>query len=106
VGVLALIVRVVVTLYDAREKGGVREKSPIHFVGDLWMVFAAYFGGAPLEDVKKDRLALRIIVVSILFTGNIVFQMYRASITSELATWSIKLPFSDLQGVLENPQIR
>jgi len=93
-------------MYEAKEGVGIDNRSAIYFIGDLWLVFAAYFGGAPQDRVKKEKVALRIMVLSILFTGNIVFQMYRASITSELAVWSIKMPFSDLQGLLESPHIR
>ncbi len=43
----------------------------------------------------------RILVFSVLLTGNLVFMSYRAAITSDLAVWSIKMPFDSLPGLLE-----
>jgi len=75
-------------------------------LGDMWTVFSSYFGGKPANPLRDDRLASRVLVVSVLLTGNVVFMAYRASVTSELAAWSLKMPFSDLQGLLSRPDIR
>ncbi len=41
-------------------------------------------------------------MLSVLLTGNMVFMSYRAAITSELAVWSIKMPFDSLSGLLSS----
>ncbi len=69
-------------------------------VGDMWTVFSAYFGGRPAFPPPEHRWGSRLLVLSILLTGNMVFMSYRAAVTSNLATWTIKLPFNDLSGLL------
>jgi len=68
--------------------------------------FIAYFGGKPNEPIREDQPGLRTLIVSILLTGNFIFMMYRAALTSELSVWNLKMPFRDLQELSENPQIR
>jgi len=76
------------------------------FMGDLWTVFSSYFGGKPSNVIKNHQIGLRILVFSILLTGNVVFMAYRASVTSELSVWTLKMPFYDLQGLLNRPDFR
>ncbi len=54
-----------------------------------------------LQKLGPFNFLPRFFVFSVLLTGNLVFMSYRAAITSDLAVWSIKMPFSSLSALLE-----
>ena len=68
----------------------------------MWTVFSSFFGGKPVREPRRTHWGARFLLLSILLTGNMVFMSYRAAITSELAVWSIKMPFDSLVGLLNH----
>ncbi len=44
---------------------------------------------------------VRLLLLSIFVTGNVIFMGYRASLTSKLAVRRLQLPFTDLRELLE-----
>ena len=64
------------------------------------MIFGSYFGRKPIDSISKNHPGIQMLVFSILLVGNVVFMSYRASITSELSVWDIRLPFTSLVGLL------
>ena len=86
------------------------EMHPLQFLTYSWLVFASFFGGKPSWSKIPPKLDYwfpwRWILFGIFLTGNFIFMFYRASITSELAVWSIRMPFDTLQGLLDNGEYK
>ncbi len=97
---LAVCVRGINAVYATREKKRGSTPASLKFLGDVWSVFSSYLGGRPSTPPPDTRWGSRFLMLSILLTGNVVFMSYRAAVTSDLAVWSIKLPFHDLIGLL------
>ncbi len=73
-------------------------------VGDFWMLGASYFGRKPVDttaydDYERDT-KLRMLLVMMFLSGNIVFMSYRASLTAELSVKRHKLPFTSAKELL------
>lgn len=65
----------------------------------IWESFATYFGGN-FDRGTSGRKAYSIIMFVALFCGNIVWMGYQASLTVDLSSPTIKLPFLDMQTFL------
>lgn len=105
---LALTIRIVEFFYESHDEDELAPESPLELLKQVfqmapsaWMVFGSYFGRKPTNPVKKYE-GVKIMVFSILLTGNVVFMSYRASITSELSVWELRLPFRNLWELLQS----
>ena len=83
-------------------------RSAVDAASTYWMTFASNFGWVPRDvDSTSGRSnnddAFRVFVVVMLFSGNIVFMAYIASLTVALSIVRPKLPFNSLEGLLESP---
>ena len=58
------------------------------------------FGGEPGHEHKN--LTLKIIFLTCLFAGIIIWGAYQASLTSELSVVKLKLPFNDLESLYDS----
>ncbi len=70
-------------------------------IGYLWASFMINFGGKPKDLSKRPGTQDKIVLVSCLLTGSIVWMCYRASMTSELSAAKIKKPFVDLETLVD-----
>ena len=90
------------------------------FINFYWITFRSNLGGAPPKIAGDDKTPLRVIVFAIFFASTIVWMAYRlrdfqscklsavihptlsdrASLTSELVTRQRKMPFEDLEDLL------
>jgi hypothetical protein len=65
------------------------------------MTFSSNFGGTPDTAPGKENWQRRILILTVLLSGSVMFMSYQASITSELSTRLIKLPFDSPSSMLE-----
>ncbi|TRY78277.1 hypothetical protein TCAL_08764, partial [Tigriopus californicus] len=107
---LALTIHIMEFLYVSHDQVDLPQpgsfeglKEVFQIVPSAWMVFGSYFGRKPQETNSIKKYAgVKIMVFSILLTGNVVFMSYRASITSELSVWELRLPFRNLWELLQS----
>ena len=71
-------------------------------LGDLWGYSMLYLGRRPNGRHFQCRTGLRALFFFVCFVGNVIFLTYRASLTSELATRTQKLPFDSLEGLINS----
>ncbi len=81
-----------------------------HLLSNCWSSFASNFGvdmtkldpSEPDDDDNmSQRTPVRMLLLSIFIMGNIVFMAYRAALTSELSVRRIKLPFHNMEEILD-----
>ena len=70
------------------------KSSPISTFYDL---FRTIFGGDMKEIIKKKRIAHKIIALTCLFMGSLIWTFYQAQVTSYLTIKTEKMPFQDLE---------
>ncbi len=70
---------------------------------NIWAAFASNFAVDMSMDEYLDVSHLdpiRFLLLTMFLSGNVIFMGYRASLTSNLSVRSLKLPFSDLESLL------
>ena len=65
-----------------------------------WLFLCSYFGKPPPVFHGDNKTSFRLIIFILFFTGNVIFLIYRASLTSELSKRSHKQPFDSLDDLL------
>lgn len=100
--VLLLALKVFELFYYGRK----RKRRPylllVDAVSDFWMLGASYFGRKPVRETPKSERAIRLLLLLVFLSGNIVFMSYRASLTAELAVRRRNLPFDSLEELLDS----
>ncbi len=71
-------------------------------VYNYYIVFRSNLGGAPFPIQGDKTFQMKSLLFSIFFASNIVWMSYRASLTSELSSMKLKLPFSTLEELLQS----
>ncbi len=85
----------------------IKDRKPLlRALHDVWISFASNFAVDMSMDEHSDRndsrlSPVRILLLSVFFTGNVIFMGYRASLTSNLSVRSLRLPFTDLHSLLD-----
>ncbi len=74
-------------------------RSLSQYVGWFWITLTANFGRKPCNSAWMTKTCTRVVMVTCLFGGNIIWIAYRASFTSELSAKKITLPFDSLEGL-------
>ncbi len=96
-----------------RRRGADAGEVAVDLAGTYWMSLASNFGWAPREDEGRSPHgrggggggggdAFRVFVVLMLFSGNVVFMAYNASLTVALSIVRPRLPFRSLEGLLKS----
>ncbi len=67
-----------------------------------YIVFRSNLGGAPQPIAGDKTPQLKVLLFSIFFVSNIVWMSYRASLTSELSSKQLKMPFITLEELMES----
>ena len=75
-------------------------KKKTNVFGIYWETFVANFGGS--SDSSDMRDSYKILTFITLFFGNVVWMGYQASLTVDLTTPIAKLPFRDIEGLIES----
>ena len=68
----------------------------------FWTVFLGFFGRKASTRLLESNVPLRTLLFGVLFSGNVAFMAFNASLTSHLSTRQRKMPFSTLEGLLES----
>ncbi len=74
-----------------------------NFIGWLWMAFTANFSGKPKGPMANKKEAFKIVILTCLLAGTVIWMQYRASMTSDLSIVRVKYPFTSLAGILGTP---
>ena len=69
----------------------------MRYVVNFYTVFRSNLGAQPTSAPKEVKVQLRCLLFSIFFASNIVWMAYRASLTSELSTRQVQMPFITLE---------
>lgn len=102
---LGLTILFIDFLYDLKDDKNLSKLDLSYFMQvflHVWLVFSVYFGGKQANPPTAERWGSRFFMLSILMFGTVTFMSYRASLTSELAQWRRKLPFSNLGEFLDS----
>lgn len=67
----------------------------------FWSSFAPYFGGY-FDDEENGRMSHKVAIFVALFSGNIIWMGYQASLTVDLSSPTNKMPFNDLKTFLDS----
>ena len=70
-------------------------------IGIIWETFMTNFGGN-FNEYQAGKSSYKTLVFLSLFGGNIIWMAYQASLTVDLSVSEPKLPFSDLEGLLNS----
>ncbi len=62
----------------------------------------ACLGGPPSEQPNDQSPRLKVFLFTVLFTSNILWSGYRASLTSKLVQRELKMPFTTLDEFLDS----
>ena len=65
-----------------------------------WLLLCSYFGKPPPKFQGDNNFSFKLAVFIIFFAGNVIFMMYKASLTSELSKRSHKKPFERMEDLL------
>ncbi len=69
----------------------------IAFFSYFFLVFRSNLGASSSSVPNEKAVNPRLLLFSIFFASNIVWMAYRASLTSELSTRQVKMPFLTLE---------
>ena len=73
----------------------------VNSIGIFWESFAANFGGS-FDDTLTKKKPYKMLLFLTLFNGNVIWMGYQASLTVDLSISEPKLPFNDLEGLLNS----
>lgn len=62
----------------------------------IWSSFSGFFGGKPTPTQIDKKSSYKIMILSTLFCGTVVWISYRARLNAELAVHEKKYPFDDM----------
>ena len=73
----------------------------VNITGIMWETFVTNFGGS-LDEYETRKYSYKMLIFLSLFGANIIWMAYQASLTVDLSVSEPKLPFSDLEGLLNS----
>ena len=73
----------------------------LEFVSAIWTSFIAYFGGKPTKKSFDTQTPYKIIILTSLLCGSLIWISYRSHLTSALFIKRKELPFTDLKTFLK-----
>ena len=94
---VALIAATILTALESYFEESNKSFIVLDYAKNVWICLRINFGGEPGQEHKN--LTLKIIFLTCLFAGIIIWGAYQASLTSELSVVKLKLPFNDLESL-------
>ena len=70
-------------------------------IGIFWESFAVNFGGS-FDDSQTKKKSYKMMLFLTLLNGNVIWMCYQASLTVDLSISEPKLPFNNLEGLLNS----
>ena len=101
-GTLILVAMIISCFLTSIEKTfDVKDQfSYMNYLENLWLAFKANFGGKPSSIHRSS--SYKIIIFYCLLGGSIVWIAYRAEIVSQLSVIKVKMPFDNLEDLLNS----